>query len=75
MFELDASGLSCPEPVILLKKAVREYDEVRLTVDNRASAEICRRYAAANGFAVDVTGGGGVYTLVIRRIEGDRSGR
>jgi len=54
MFELDASGLSCPEPVILLKKAVREYDEVRLTVD--------------------VTGGGGVYTLDVKRVESDRSG-
>ena len=55
MIELDANGLSCPEPVILLKKAILQHDTVRLLVDNEASAKICARFAASKGFIAETS--------------------
>ena len=53
---IDARGRSCPEPVIMIKKAMEtnesNYD---MMVDNRVSVENVTRYAEHNGYRVEVT--------------------
>lgn len=63
---IDARGRSCPEPVIMIKKAMEtnesNYD---MMVDNRVSVENVTRYAEHNGYRVEVTENEDDYTLKI----------
>lgn len=53
MKEVDARGLSCPEPVMLLADALKGQDkEILLLVDDFAPIENCTRYAENHGFQV-----------------------
>ena len=49
MVVVDCKGLSCPEPVILTKKALKENKEIQIVVDNRVPMENISRYARAIG--------------------------
>ncbi len=44
---IDASGLACPEPVIRTKKALQEYDQVTVIVDNTTAVENVTRLAGS----------------------------
>ncbi len=44
---IDASGLACPQPVILAKKALKEYDKVTVIVDNTTAVENITRLAGS----------------------------
>jgi selenium metabolism protein YedF len=55
---VDARGLSCPQPVILAKKALEENNEVVILVDDKTAAENVKRLAANMGFSVDEELGG-----------------
>jgi len=68
MIEIDAAGLSCPEPIILLKNAARDHDEIKLTVDNRASAAACARFAESRGFSAETERTADGYALIIKRV-------
>lgn len=63
---IDARGRSCPEPVIMIKKAMEtnesNYD---MMVDNRVSVENVTRYAEHNGYRVEVTENEDDFTLKI----------
>ena len=63
---IDARGRSCPEPVIMIKKAMEtnesNYD---MMVDNRVSVENVTRYAEHNGDRVEVTENEDDFTLKI----------
>lgn len=72
MFKIDACGLSCPEPVFLLKKAIKENNEITLLVDNKTSVETCSRYAGSNGFSVEVSSNNGVHQLIIKKTGGTK---
>ena len=63
MIQVDARGLSCPEPVIMLKKAMLADGSIRLLVDNKTSSAICGRFAESKGFFVTSAYSDGVYTL------------
>lgn len=54
--QVDARGRSCPEPVIMTKKALDQYNggEIEVLVDLEVAVENIRRYAGNNGFTVDV---------------------
>ena len=55
MKELDARGLSCPEPVIMAKKGLKSSpDGIEIAVDNAASKENVTRYLEAMGCSVSV---------------------
>lgn len=69
MLDIDACGLSCPEPVIMLKKGLKESDEIRLLVDNKTSVETCGRYARSLGLNVEVKTEAKPYELLIKRVE------
>ena len=50
MTTVDARGYSCPEPVIMLRKAMMKKDaEYTVLVDNAASKENVTRYAEHRG--------------------------
>lgn len=65
---IDARGLSCPEPVMLLRNAMQaHWDHYTLLVDNHAAKENTTRYAEHQGYTVQTTKEGETYTLNISR--------
>ena len=68
MNTVDARGLSCPEPVIMTRKALASGDQsYEILVDNPASRENVTRYAEHQGYSVSVTEQDGEYTLSLRK--------
>ena len=68
MKQLDARGLSCPEPVIMIRKAMMSKEAAyEMIVDNVTSKENVTRYAEHQGYSVTVTQNSDEYTLVMRR--------
>ena len=52
---LDLKGLSCPEPVIEVRKHLKNTDNLTVIVDNVCSKENVCRYAKAMSFTSQVT--------------------
>lgn len=68
MKQLDARGLSCPEPVILIRKAMQSGEAAyEMMVDNHAAKENVTRYAEHQGYTVTVRQEGSEYTLTMRK--------
>jgi TusA-related sulfurtransferase len=64
---VDANGLSCPEPVLKLKKVIDGASEIELLVDSQTCVENCTRFAEKNGFAVTVAGGRGQFVMTLKK--------
>ena len=61
---IDAKGLSCPEPVVLLKNAMKSGEhEYTLITDNTTSKENTTRYGEKMGYTVSVSEEKGIFTL------------
>ena len=68
MTKVDARGLSCPEPVVMLRNAMASgEDAYEITVDNTVSREHVTRFAEHQGYAVSVSESDGEYTLTLVR--------
>lgn len=68
MTKVDARGLSCPEPVILISRAMKSGENAyEIIVDNRVSRENVTRYAEHQGYTVSVAEADGEFTLTIRK--------
>lgn len=68
MKTLDARGLSCPEPVIMLRKAMMSKENAYvIVVDNVTSRENVTRYAEHQGYRVSVAEEKGEFTLSITK--------
>ena len=68
MAAIDARGLSCPEPVILISRAMKSGESAyEIIVDNRVSRENVTRYAERQGYTVSVTEADGEFILSIRK--------
>jgi TusA-related sulfurtransferase len=65
MITLDACGVSCPEPLLMLKKAFNTESEITLLVDNKSALENCQRYAKSRGYSVNATTGEDKYEIHI----------
>ena len=65
MKTLDACGMSCPEPLLMLKNALETEKEVALLLDDRNAIDNCSYYAKRRGYNVNVSADGGRYTLHI----------
>jgi len=67
--EVDARGLSCPQPVINTKQALGEIKEGTITVlvDSAESRENVRRFAQSQGCQVEITEQGGAFCLAITK--------
>lgn len=65
---LDARGLSCPEPVVMIRKAMETKENAyQIIVDNPTSRENVTRYAAHQGYQVTYTEENDEYTLSIHK--------
>ena len=65
---LDARGLSCPEPVIMIRKAMMSRESVyEMIVDNPTSKENVMRYAEHQGYSVSIEESSGEYTLRMKK--------
>ena len=68
MTTVDARGYSCPEPVIMLRKALLTKEaEYTIMVDNAASKENVTRYAEHEGYTVTLSEANGEYTLTMKK--------
>ena len=70
MRTVDARGLSCPQPLVLLHQALAEDAAAPLDVlvDNEASRENVTRAAKKKGWTVSLTDeGAGVFRLELRK--------
>ncbi|SBV97231.1 conserved hypothetical protein [uncultured Eubacteriales bacterium] len=64
MKTVDARGLSCPEPVILIRNAMSGAEGAyQIIVDNQTARENVTRYAVSQGYRVEVAEKDGEYTL------------
>lgn len=64
MKELDARGLSCPEPVVMIRKAMASKESAyEMVVDNVTAKENVTRYAQHQGYQVSVREQDGEYHL------------
>lgn len=65
---LDAKGLSCPEPVIMIRQAMMSKENsYEMVVDNPTSKENVTRYAEHQGYTVTVKENNGEYTLTMKK--------
>lgn len=63
---IDARGRSCPEPVIMIKKAMASGEaHYEITVDNRVSVENVTRFAQHAGYGVTVEKAGDDFIMSI----------
>jgi len=68
MTRVDARGLSCPEPVIMTRKALASNEDAyEILVDNVASKENVTRYAEHQGYQVSIDENDGEYTLSLKK--------
>mgnify|MGYP000522581225 FL=1 len=68
MKELDARGLSCPEPVVMIRKAMASQESAyEMVVDNVTAKENVTRYARHQGYQVSVREQDGEYHLSITK--------
>jgi len=65
---IDASGMSCPQPVLLAKKALGANPEgIELLVDNQTAVENVSRFARNSGYSVTVETAENNMVLTIRK--------
>lgn len=65
---IDARGLSCPQPVLMTKKALAHtQSEYEVLVDNGAAKENVTRFASNAGYHVTVSEENGDYCLLLTK--------
>lgn len=65
---LDARGLSCPMPVVMVQKESKKNpDKIEVAVDNKCSVENITRFAINNGYKVEVSDFEDDYKLVLTK--------
>ncbi len=66
MTALDARGISCPGPLMMLKKAMAQPGDITLLVDNPGALENCGHYAKKQGRITEAGRNGNDYILTVR---------
>lgn len=65
---IDARGRSCPEPVVMIKKAmISNEDNYEIVVDSKVSVENITRFVQHNGYQAEVVENDSDYVLKIKR--------
>lgn len=66
---IDARGMSCPIPVVMVQNEVKKNhpDELTVMVDSRICVENISRYAAAGGYQMAVETQGEEYLLTLKK--------
>lgn len=67
MYEVDARGLSCPEPVLLTAAAMKGHSgqQIKVLVDEQHTRQNVEKYAKSQGKQVAVTEKGREFELLI----------
>ncbi len=67
--QLDARGLSCPQPVLLVKRALEDapQGDLEVLLDSATSLENVSRLARNLGYSVTVEEKDGEFRLVLKR--------
>ena len=66
---IDARGLSCPMPVVMVQKEVKKSspDELKVLVDSKVCVENITRYAYTNKYTVEVAEKDGEFELTLKK--------
>jgi len=66
---IDARGQSCPIPVVMVQNAVKKDhpSQLQVQVDSMVCVENITRYAASQGYQVQVDEGSGEFTLTLTK--------
>ena len=66
---VDARGLSCPMPVVMVQKEVNKNSPAELTVlvDNQCAVENVSRFAGSQGYKVSEKADGDDFTLTLTK--------
>ncbi len=68
MKTIDTSGMSCPQPVLMTKKALDvEKGGVDVIVDSNTSKENVQRFMQSAGYVVEITETDGKFVLKARK--------
>lgn len=68
LIQIDARGKSCPEPVLLTKKALQTSPSgIQVTVDNTTAKENITRFAKNAGYTVDATQNESDFVLTLKK--------
>lgn len=70
---IDARGLACPQPVVLVKNKMKNSAEIEVLVDNDAAFENIRRLASASGYSLKHEKSGGDYHIYLIKKEGEQN--
>ncbi len=66
--QIDARGLSCPQPVLMTKKGVEKYPEgIQVLVDNTTARDNITRFAGNSGYQVEATAQGSDFLLTLKK--------
>ena len=66
---IDARGLSCPIPVVMVRQEIKKNSpaELQVQVDAKVCVENITRYAGSNGYDIAVEEQGGEYLLTLTK--------
>lgn len=64
MNKIDTSGTSCPQPVLMTKKALTDStNAIEVTVDNNTSKTNVTKFLTSKGFSVSIVEGNENYII------------
>ncbi len=64
MIRIDTSGTSCPQPVLMTKKALSDNtNEIEVIVDNNTSKANVTKFLTNKGFSVSIVEGNDNYII------------
>ncbi len=70
---IDARGLTCPQPVVLTKKAMSDHSSLEILVDNETALENLKRLTGKSGWSFSSTETGGYFKIITSGMSGDVS--
>ena len=69
MYEVDARGLSCPEPVMMTAEALKSHgnEDIKVLVSEPHCYKNVEKYAASQGRSAEVHAVGSEFEVIIRK--------
>ena len=64
-YEIDARGLACPQPVVLVKNKMKECNEIEIIVDNETAVENIKRLALSSGWSFENIPSGNTFKIIL----------
>ncbi|MBO8127791.1 MAG: sulfurtransferase TusA family protein [Peptococcaceae bacterium] len=66
---VDARGLLCPEPMLMVKRAIEAAGSgtIKALADNSAARENIKRLGQSQGWSVEITEENGDYVIILKK--------